>query len=275
MAEDKNIEEKLKDEIEKRTEITDQLTEDINVLNVKIRDDLLFRKNDQKRSGMKIQEQIEKLSKMKEELIGYTLQIIAIVVAILAVVMTLSFLSTDYYKAPEQFIWMVAFSIIYFCFIFTLYVYYWKKRNDYVLNSTGVNMTTHVNNNSNDVKIDVSDWLQFLEHKSTSCLHYMLTIYMIYFAYIAIIAAVFVSQSAEKLILGFPIIKITLLILEVGLTIWIILYSVYGRPVKIRKLSNKLLEYILVKKRSSNVEKISKIWQKNMRKIDNSGWFEK
>jgi len=71
---------------------------------------------------MEISEKVNKLEKTKDELLNYSLQIIAIVVAILAVIMSLTFLSTDYYSHPQQFEWFLRGAIIYFCVIYTLWV---------------------------------------------------------------------------------------------------------------------------------------------------------
>jgi len=69
-----------------------------------------------------ISEKVKILEKTKDDLLNYSLQIIAIVVAILAVIMSLAFLSTDYYQSPQKFEWFLRGAIIYFCVIFTLWI---------------------------------------------------------------------------------------------------------------------------------------------------------
>lgn len=70
---------------------------------------------------------IKKVEKIRDQILEHTLQIVSIVVAILAIIMTFSFLSTEFYSCPNQLVWFLVGAIGYFLIIFTLWVLMWHK----------------------------------------------------------------------------------------------------------------------------------------------------
>ncbi len=125
----------LKDQLEKEIEDRKELETLFKEL---LKDYNYFRKKNEKESidwkklidddKKELSIKIKNVEKIKDQLLGYTLQIIAIVVAILAIIMAFSFLSTDFYSCPNEFVWFLGGATIYFLFIFTWYVLMWKRR---------------------------------------------------------------------------------------------------------------------------------------------------
>lgn len=126
----KELKKQLDTEIDNRKGLeifVKDLWEDFNDLNVEIKNALSKRKTLADIDKKDFEFKIKKIEKIKDQILGYTLQIIAIVVAILAVIMSLAFLSTDFYSCPNQFVWFLSGAIVYFLVIFTWWVLMWYK----------------------------------------------------------------------------------------------------------------------------------------------------
>lgn len=107
---------KLDDETKERKRleiITNRLWEDVNNLGTNLQEE--FEKNITKRQS-NFDIELKEIKKIRDNIFSYTLQIIAIVVAIMAIVLTLTFLSFN----DEIFVWIPGAAIIYFCVIITL-----------------------------------------------------------------------------------------------------------------------------------------------------------
>ena len=71
----------------------------------------------------------EKLNKIESNLITNSIQIVSVIVAILAVVLTIAFLASKDYSTPANFVWIPIAAIIYFGLLSSIWFYLWLKKN--------------------------------------------------------------------------------------------------------------------------------------------------
>lgn len=125
MAPKKDIERKLNQEIKKREAITDSIIKDISKLNRKLLSDV----GEYKIWRQKRMDEIGQLEKVKAELLSYTLRIVTMIVGLLGVILTITYLTLN--VQPEgNFLWFCVSIILFFIFIFILWFVLWIKNEE-------------------------------------------------------------------------------------------------------------------------------------------------
>jgi hypothetical protein len=273
----KDVNQKLEDEINERTEITDFLIEEKNILYRRMLNEIEAKKQSTERLGNRIEQQIKQIGKVKDDLLNYSLQIVAIIVAILAIVMTLSFLSTDYYKAPEKFVWLVTFAIIYFGVIFTLWANAWRKRNKNVRQfGRNILMQTNGGNIHRNNNISITDWLQYLEHISNINTTILSSFSTSYIAILAIMLTLGIYLWTPWNLQNMGIITREILFYSIlGVLLFLIAFNIWyhfcHESSKKKQLAEKLLDDIIINHKFKTIEEIEEKWKSEERRIRDSG----
>jgi len=82
----------------------------------------------QEREGL--EEEINQFRKTKAELLNYTLGIITIIVALLGVILTITFLTLKFYTPEGNFLWFCIFMILFLTAIFVSWFVAWIKKEE-------------------------------------------------------------------------------------------------------------------------------------------------
>jgi hypothetical protein len=223
---------------------------------------------------------VEKLEGIKQEILGYTIEIIAIITSILAIILTFTFLSTEMYKAPDRFIWILTGAIGYFLVIFTLWVNTWRKRNKNSQNNHGGNMAIPNQNATNGSNTNVSDWIQYLKHISNINTSLLSSLSASYFASMAIIMSAVIYVTSPGTVSSVEIsMRKFLLIIILASAVFIITYNNwyrhYHESPKRKQLADNLLTDIVVNRRYKTIVQIEEKWKTEEKKITDAGKFEK
>jgi hypothetical protein len=72
---------------------------------------------------------LEKFNKIESNLVTNSIQIVSVIVAILAIVLTIAFLAAKEYSTPANFVWIPIAAIIYFGILSSIWFYLWVKKN--------------------------------------------------------------------------------------------------------------------------------------------------
>lgn len=119
------IKEVLKKEISKREIETEELAKSLE----EQKRFLLHSENELEQYYRRIDEEVENISKIKNQMLGYTLQIISIVIGIFAIILSVSFLWFNIEDLCNDFKWIFVSIIAYFGIIFTIWFIIWIKRD--------------------------------------------------------------------------------------------------------------------------------------------------
>ena len=86
-------------------------------------------KEEMSRKIQDLEKLAEKFNKIESNLITNSIQIVSVIVAILAIVLTIAFLAAKEYSTPANFVWIPIAAIIYFGVLSSIWFYLWLKKN--------------------------------------------------------------------------------------------------------------------------------------------------
>lgn len=143
-------------------------------------------------------------------------------------------------------------------------------------------MTKSKENVKQGYNIGISDWLQYLEYKSSISSSHMFSFWSVYFMTLAILLSATILLNSVDIILSIGGIDLRIILgwcvflFAVLLFVHSFTFNRYSKQAMIRDSAERLLNDILFKHEYQTVKKIEEKWEEEMKNIKlSSGWLRK